>query len=72
MTANFALQLNAAQGADRPEEFCKRYNIGQTKLFEEIKSGRLKAKKLGRATLISRTEGERWFNALPDMIDAAI
>jgi hypothetical protein len=53
----------------RPESFCEAFGIGLTKCFEEIKAGQLKAKKLGRATLIARSEGERWFDSLPDMVE---
>lgn len=40
--------------------------IGLTKLYEEIKAGRLKAKKFGKRTLITATALEEWLNSLPD------
>ncbi|MCB1782629.1 MAG: helix-turn-helix domain-containing protein [Alphaproteobacteria bacterium] len=40
--------------------------IGLTKLYEEIKSGRLKAKKFGKRTLVTAAALEDWLNSLPD------
>ena len=40
--------------------------IGLTKLYEEIKSGRLKAKKFGKRTLVTAAALEDWLNNLPD------
>lgn len=46
-------------------EFCAIFGIGRTALYEELKAGRLKARKCGRRTLIPRSEGERWLESLP-------
>ncbi len=40
--------------------------IGLTKLYEEIKAGRLKAKKFGKRTLVTAAALEDWLNNLPD------
>jgi excisionase family DNA binding protein len=34
------------------DEFCDRYRIGRTTVYEEIKAGRLKAVKVRRRTLV--------------------
>lgn len=47
------------------EQFCLRYSIGRSSVYEEIKAGRLQIKKVGTRTLISHEEAARWFNALP-------
>ena len=47
--------------------FCKLYNVGRTKCYDEISSGRLTARKLGRKTVILRSEAIRWANALPKL-----
>lgn len=47
------------------EDFCDRFGIGRTAAYEEMKTGRLKARKCGRRTLIPRTEAERWLANLP-------
>jgi excisionase family DNA binding protein len=44
--------------------FCKKYGIGRSKAYEEIKSGRLVALKVGRRTLISADDAERWLSSL--------
>lgn len=42
------------------ELFCERYGVGRTKVYEEIKFGRLKAVKLGSRTLIPVDRAEEW------------
>lgn len=41
-------------------EFSKRNGIGRSKVYEEIKSGRLKAVKVGRRTLILPEAEQEW------------
>lgn len=48
------------------KQFCEAYGIRRTKMYEEINSGRLKAKKLGSKTLILASAAEAWYAALPD------
>jgi excisionase family DNA binding protein len=45
----------------------KASGIGRTVLYEEIKAGRLQARKLGRRTLILAEDLQRWLAALPTM-----
>jgi excisionase family DNA binding protein len=62
--------INAAppqMGALTIAGFCHIYNIGRTHLYEEIKSGRLAARKSGKRSLILRDDAERWARALPTM-----
>jgi excisionase family DNA binding protein len=47
------------------EEFCDRYGLGRTRAYEEIKSGRLPARKVGRRTLITHDDAEDWLRRLP-------
>lgn len=46
-------------------EFCQQAGIGRTKLYQEITSGRLKALKCGRRTIIPVIEFENWLERLP-------
>lgn len=46
--------------AFRIAEIIAAYGIGKTKVYEEIKAGRLKIYKLGRSTLVSRESLDRW------------
>lgn len=39
--------------------------VGRSFLYEQIKSGRLKARKLGRRTLILAEDMQSWLAALP-------
>ncbi len=45
--------------------------IGVTKLRNEIRSGRLIAKKLGKRTIVTVRDLEDWLAALPDIRDVA-
>jgi excisionase family DNA binding protein len=54
-------------GADTVKQFCDRFGIGRTTFYEEIRSGRLLAKKCGNRTLIPRTAGRNWLAALPEL-----
>jgi len=51
--------------------FCDRFQIGRTKFYEEVKSGRLSARKIGTKTLILRPDAERWATSLPQLDTAA-
>ena len=48
------------------EQFCKRYNVGRTAAYEELKTRRLKAVKVGRKTLIPQDGSEEWLQGLPE------
>jgi excisionase family DNA binding protein len=60
-----------ADGAFRIEEFCRRFSVGRTTVYEEINAGRLVAKKRGSRVLIGRAEARRWFLSLPQVGTAA-
>ena len=47
------------------EDFCDRYGIGRTQAYEEVKAGRLKAKKVGRRTIVPDEAGQEWLASLP-------
>lgn len=47
------------------EDFCDLYGIGRTQAYEEVKAGRLKAKKVGRRTIITPEAGQEWLASLP-------
>jgi hypothetical protein len=49
------------------DSFCKAYSIGRTKVYEEIKQGRLIVTKAGKKSLISAPAAEQWLNSLPKM-----
>ncbi len=53
------------RGAFTIDEFCQWARVGRTIVYQEIKAGRLKVRKVGRRTLIARIEAERWLNDLP-------
>ena len=48
-------------------EFCSRYAIGRTMAYAEISSGRLRAVKVGRRTLITDADAQTWLATLPTL-----
>ena len=46
-------------------EFCERYGPGRTKAYEELKSGRLRGRKIGKRTIITEDDAEDWLRQLP-------
>ena len=59
-----------AQRAFSIKEFCRRYGVGRTRAYEEIKLGRLQACKIGRRTVILEDHAEAWLRRLPRMKSA--
>jgi len=47
-------------------EALRELGIGRSKLYEEIASNRLRARKLGKRTIILGDELRRYLSALPD------
>ena len=47
------------------QEFCRAYGIGRTRTYAELKSGRLRARKAGKRTLITGDDAEAWLRNLP-------
>jgi hypothetical protein len=58
-------QRPARQRAFSIRQFSEIYNIGRTKIYEELKSGRLCGRKIGRHTIILEDDAEEWLARLP-------
>jgi excisionase family DNA binding protein len=58
-------QRRAWQRAMSIAEFCQSYGVGRTTVYEEIKQGRLRARKCGKRTIITETDGDDWLHRLP-------
>jgi excisionase family DNA binding protein len=52
-------------------EFCNVYDLGRTKAYQEIKSGRLRAVKVGTRTIIRADDAEQWLASLKEASHAA-
>ncbi len=48
-----------------------RLSISHTKIYDEIKAGRLRAVKMGGRTLIARADQQAWLDSLPQLNTAA-
>jgi len=58
-------QRRARQRAMSIAEFGEQYGLGRTKTYEELKSGRLRARKIGKRTIITEDDAEDWLLRLP-------
>ncbi len=47
------------------EEFCRRYGVGRTTAYAEMKAGRLPRRKVGKRSIIAEDDAEEWLRALP-------
>ena len=47
-------------------EFCRRYGVGRTTAYAEIKANRLQVVKAGKRTLIPANLAEAWLKNLPN------
>jgi hypothetical protein len=55
----------------RIEEFAHRNSISRAQVYIELKAGRLNARKVGNATLITVEDENAWLSALPAMKSTA-
>jgi excisionase family DNA binding protein len=46
------------------EQFCKRYGIGKSTLYVQIREGRLRLRKIGKRSVIAVEDAEIWFRNL--------
>jgi excisionase family DNA binding protein len=49
------------------QTFCEQYEVGRTKTYEEIRSGRLRARKAGKRTIITTDDADDWVRNVPTM-----
>jgi hypothetical protein len=49
------------------EEFCRRYGIGRTRAYQELNAGRLRARKVGKRTIVTADDAESWLSCLPNL-----
>lgn len=59
------MHRRARQRAMSLAEFCERYGPGRTEAYEELKSGRLRGRKIDRRTVITEEDAEEWLRHLP-------
>jgi hypothetical protein len=61
------IQPTIQKRAFRIDEFTHRNSISRAQVYLELKAGRLKARKVGSATLITIEDETAWLQALPAM-----
>jgi hypothetical protein len=57
-------------GASRVGDWARENGISRSQAYQEIKAGRLIARKVGTATLITDEDGAEWRRSLPKMNSA--
>jgi hypothetical protein len=62
---NAEQQQPALRRAMSVPEFCRKYGTGKTSAYQEIQAGRLRARKVGRRTIIAQDDAEDWLRRLP-------
>jgi excisionase family DNA binding protein len=60
-------QLDTKRSAYSLREIAKRWGCGHDKIYEEVRAGRLRAKKIGKLSRVTADEEERYLAALPDV-----
>jgi excisionase family DNA binding protein len=58
-------QFESGSVAHRVKEVAQLARVGRTLIYDEIKNGKLVARKVGRRTVILRSDLEAWLNTLP-------
>ena len=59
--------MDATKRSFRIDEFAQRNSISRSQAYLEIKAGRLTARKVGSATLITIEDETAWLDSLPAM-----
>jgi excisionase family DNA binding protein len=52
-------------GAMTVDEFCGWARIGRSKFYQEVQEGRIRLRKIGRKSVVIRTDAEAWLCSLP-------
>lgn len=66
-TAEQPAAVGRGQRALSIAEFAQQYGIGRSSTYEELKAGRLRARKIGKRTVIAVDDAEEWLRNLPRM-----
>jgi hypothetical protein len=64
-------QINQPKRSFRVDEFAARNSISRAQVYIELREGRLNARKVGSATLITIEDEDAWLRALPTMKSTA-
>ena len=49
------------------KDFCEAYRVCRETAYQQIRTGRLRALKIGRKTLILRADADAWAASLPEL-----
>jgi excisionase family DNA binding protein len=54
-----------ARKAFAVREFCARHGVCRQTFYEEVRRGRLRARKLGKKTIVTAEDEREWLESLP-------
>lgn len=58
-------RITIEQAVFTVDEFCFWVRIGRSKFYQEVAAGKLKLHKVGRKSVVLRSDAEEWLNSLP-------
>jgi hypothetical protein len=61
----FPPSISDSKRAYSVEGFAHAFSIGRSMIYDEIRAGRLRIRKVGSRTLIAHDDAVAWFEALP-------
>jgi excisionase family DNA binding protein len=59
--------MDVSREAFAVREFCSQYGICRDTFYSEVKRGRLRALKVGKRTLVLKSDAESWAKSLPEL-----
>jgi excisionase family DNA binding protein len=59
--------MDVSRAAFAVREFCSQYGICRDTFDSEVKRGRLRALKVGKRTLVLKSDAESWAKSLPEL-----
>ena len=71
MIRNLEAESGASRSALSIPEFCRRYGVGRGTAYNQIKQGRLRARKCGDRTIIDADDAQKWLRTLPAFTNRA-
>jgi hypothetical protein len=48
-------------------DFCRKFRIGRDKFYDEVRDRRLRARKVGKKTVVLKSDAETWTASLPSL-----
>ena len=60
------MHSDGSKAAMTVDEFCGWASIGRSKFYQEVAEGRIRLRKIGRKSVITLTDANKWLDDLPE------